>query len=55
MKQTLETEAAVVLAEIEAVTGNEGAVPRRVRRLRRRRESGLGHCADKFYILRACC
>ncbi len=29
MKQTLETEAAVVLAEIEAVTGNEGALPRR--------------------------
>lgn len=30
MKQTLETEAALVLAEIEAVTGNEGALPRRV-------------------------
>jgi len=30
MKQTLETEAAVVLAEIEAVTGNRGAIPRRV-------------------------
>jgi hypothetical protein len=29
MKQTLETEAAVVLAEIEAVTGNRAAVPRR--------------------------
>src|SRR3954468_13607136 len=29
MKQTLETEAAVVLAEIETVTGNEGAIPRR--------------------------
>jgi hypothetical protein len=29
MKQTLETEAALVLAEIEAVTGNEGALPRR--------------------------
>ena len=29
MKQTLETEAAVVLAEIEAATGNPGAIPRR--------------------------
>lgn len=29
MKQTLETEAAVVLAEIETVTGNVGAIPRR--------------------------
>jgi hypothetical protein len=29
MKQTLETEAALVLAEIEAVTGNQGALPRR--------------------------
>src|SRR3972149_12138639 len=29
MKQTLETEAAVVLAEIETVTGNQGAAPRR--------------------------
>jgi hypothetical protein len=29
MKQTLETEAALVLAEIETVTGNQGAVPRR--------------------------
>jgi len=29
MKQTLENEAALVLAEIEAVTGNEGALPRR--------------------------
>jgi hypothetical protein len=29
MKQTLETEAAVVLTEIESVTGNEGAVARR--------------------------
>ena len=29
VKQTLETEAALVLAEIEAVTGNQGAVPRR--------------------------
>lgn len=29
MKQTLETEAALVIAEIEAVTGNEGALPRR--------------------------
>lgn len=30
MKQTLETEAAVVLAEIESTTGNQGAIPRRV-------------------------
>jgi hypothetical protein len=30
MKQTLETEAAVVLAEIEAATGNQGAIPRRL-------------------------
>jgi hypothetical protein len=30
MKQTLETEAALVLAEIETVTGNQNAVPRRV-------------------------
>jgi hypothetical protein len=30
MKQTLETEAAVVLGEIEAATGNQGAIPRRV-------------------------
>jgi hypothetical protein len=30
MKQALETEAAVVLAEIEATTGNQGAIPRRV-------------------------
>jgi hypothetical protein len=30
MKQTLETEAALVLAEIDTVTGNEGALPRRV-------------------------
>jgi hypothetical protein len=29
MKHTLETEAAIVLAEIEAVTGNPGSVPRR--------------------------
>jgi len=29
MRQTLESEAAVVLAEIEEVTGNEGAIPRR--------------------------
>jgi len=29
MKQTLETEAALVLAEIETVTGNQGAAPRR--------------------------
>jgi len=29
MKRTLETEAALVLAEIEAVTGNQGAFPRR--------------------------
>jgi hypothetical protein len=29
MKQTLETEAALVLAEIEAVTGNQGVAPRR--------------------------
>jgi hypothetical protein len=30
MKQTLETEAALVLAEIETVTGNQGALPRRM-------------------------
>jgi hypothetical protein len=30
MKETLETEAALVLAEIETVTGNQGAIPRRV-------------------------
>jgi hypothetical protein len=30
MKQTLETEAALVLAEIETVTGNQGAIPRRI-------------------------
>jgi hypothetical protein len=30
MKETLETEAAVVLAEIEQVTGYQGATPRRV-------------------------
>ena len=30
MRQTLETEAAVVLAEIESTTGNRGAIPRRV-------------------------
>jgi hypothetical protein len=30
MRETLETEAAVVLAEIETVTGNEGAIPRRI-------------------------
>jgi hypothetical protein len=29
MKQTLENEAAIVLAEIEATTGNPGAIPRR--------------------------
>ena len=29
MKQALETEAALVLAEIDTVTGNEGALPRR--------------------------
>ena len=29
MKQTLETEAALVLAEIEAATGNPGALPRK--------------------------
>ena len=30
MRQTLETEAAVVLAEIEAATENPGAIPRRI-------------------------
>jgi hypothetical protein len=30
MKQGLETEAALVLAEIDTVTGNEAALPRRV-------------------------
>ena len=30
MKQTLETEAALVLAEIETATGYQGAMPRRV-------------------------
>ena len=30
MKQTLETEAALVLEEIEAATGNPGAIPRRL-------------------------
>jgi hypothetical protein len=30
MRQTLETEAAVVLAEIETATENPGAIPRRV-------------------------
>jgi hypothetical protein len=30
MKETLEREAAVVLQEIEAATGNEGAIPRRI-------------------------
>src|SRR5579871_1229861 len=29
MRDTLETEAALVLAQIEEVTGNEGAIPRR--------------------------
>jgi hypothetical protein len=30
MKQTLETEAALVLEEIETATGNPGAIPRRL-------------------------
>ena len=39
MKQTLETEAAMVLAEIETVTGNAASLPRRTRRVRRRRNA----------------